>query len=309
MRVLRARLNCDHFIDLRRKNSPDFAAFSTNIVHVAQAHFWKYFEPTSFADTSPDDVERYGSTVHDAYRAIDHFIGKISADVDRDDLVVVVSDHGAEAVAETAARAYGLRTESLLQELRIERVVEATNVGARTFVRMKKGHEGDLRRIRRLFDTARLAEGDVNAFQTRVDEWSNLVVTVEPIVNDRPSDTILFQGGRCRVSDVVRAVESQESSQMRETGALVLAGRGVRPGQRIDGASLLDLVPTLLLLTDLELAADMPGNVIEAALVEPIHEKLPGFVATYEPERRSVSPETDSEVPSADPVSTPPSGG
>jgi hypothetical protein len=70
---------------------------------------------------------------------------------------------------------------------------------------------------------------------------------------------------------------------MREMGALVLAGKGVLPGRRIEQASLLDLVPTLLVLTEFDLAADMPGNVIESALAVPLTERLPGFVTTYEP--------------------------
>lgn len=282
-RILRARLSCDHFQDLRRKTGPDFAAFNTNIIHVAQAHFWKYYEPGSFQNISPKDIERYGSSVQDAYRIVDGFIGQILADTNENDIVVVVSDHGAEAITDAAAKTYTLRLEPLLAEMRLKNVVEATNLGARTYLRMKNGHEGDLNRIRRLFDTARLGEENVRAFQTRVDEWSNLVITLERIVNDRPNDTILFQGGRCSVSEVVRAVENQESSQMREMGALVLAGKGVLPGRRIEQASLLDLVPTLLVLTEFDLAADMPGNVIESALAVPLTERLPGFVTTYEP--------------------------
>jgi hypothetical protein len=282
-RKLRARLSCDHFIDLRRKSSPDFAAFNTNIIHVAQAHFWKYYEPGSFQDISSKDVDRYGSSVQDAYRIVDGFIGDILADTNEDDIVVVVSDHGAEAITDAAAKTYTLRLEPLLAEMRLKNVVEATNLGARTYLRMKSGHEGDLKRIRRLFDTARLGEENARAFQTRVDEWDNLVITLERIVNERPNDTVLFQGGRCAVSEIVRAVENQESSQMREVGALVLAGKGILPGRRIEHATLLDLVPTLLVLTNLDLAADMPGNVIESALAVPLTERLPGFVTTYEP--------------------------
>lgn len=282
-RKLRTRLACDHFVDLRRKSSPDFAAFNANIIHVAQSHFWKYYEPGSFQDISPKDIERYGSSVEDSYRMVDGFIGKILADTKDDDIIVVVSDHGAEAITDAAAKTFTLRLEPLLAEMRLKNVVEATNVGARTYIRMKSGHEGDLNRIRRLFDTARLGEENARAFQTRVDEWDNLVITLERIVNDRPNDTILFQGGRCGVSEIVRAMENQESSQMREMGALVLAGKGVLPGRRIEHATLLDLVPTLLVLTDLDLAADMPGNVIESALSVPLSEKLPRFVTTYEP--------------------------
>ncbi len=310
-RVLRSRLSCDHFVDLRRRTNPEFAAFHTNIIDVAQAHFWKYYEPSKFENTSPEDIERYGSSVHDAYRHVDGSIGRILAATGPNDLVVVVSDHGAEAISEAAAKTYTLRLEPLLESMRLKNVVEATNVGARTYVRMKSGHEGDLNRVRRLFETARLGDANERAFATRVDEWENLVVTVEPITNERPHDTVLFQGGRCRVSDVVRAIEIQESSQMKETGAIVLAGKGVVPGGRIAGASLLDLVPTLLALSDFDLAADMPGDVIEAALTEPFAHQLPGFVASYEPSSPMIPapPAGGDGLPSPEPAEDVPFGG
>lgn len=301
-RVLRAQLSCDHFMDLRRKRSPDFAAYHTNIVQVAQSHFWKYYEPASFSDVSRDEVDRYGSSVEDAYRIVDEFVGRILEDVDGDELVVIVSDHGAEAVTEAAATTYSLRVEPLLEKMRLKNVCEATTVGARTFVRMKPGHEGDLNRVQRLFDTARLGDANAPAFQARVDEWRNLVVSVEALANERPDDTILFQGGRCPVSEVVRAVELQESSQMDETGALVLSGKGVVRGGRIAASSLLDLVPTLLALTDCPLAADMPGNVIESALAEPLNEKLPSFVASYEPGVSTELPALSEPAPSPESV-------
>jgi hypothetical protein len=70
----------------------------------------------------------------------------------------------------------------------------------------------------------------------------------------------------------------------------------------------MDLVPTLLALTDFELAADMPGNVIESALLQPLHERLPGFVASYEPEPRFVPDSAPIET-SPDSETAPPSGG
>jgi hypothetical protein len=147
---------------------------------------------------------------------------------------------------------------------------------------MKPGYEGNLNRVRRLFETARLADGKSRLFNVRVDEWDNLVITVKPELRHWPDDMILFQGGRCPVSEVVRDVEFQESAQMRGTGALVLRGEGVEPGTRFEQASALDLVPTLLVLTGLDLAADLPGDVIETALEESLRRKIPGVVATYE---------------------------
>jgi hypothetical protein len=281
-RKIGAKLGSDYFVDLRRSRPVDFAAYWTNIIHVAQSYFWKYHEPERFVGISPQDIARYGDSVHEAYRVVDEFIGKILDGTTGDDLVVVVSDHGAEAASDDQRRTLALRVEPVLLQMRLKDAVEATNVGARTFLRMKRGHEGNQDRVQRFFETARLDRGGFRAFHSRVDEWGNVVVTVRTEVADHLDDTLLFQGGRCLVADAIRAVEFQESAQMKETGALVIAGRGIVPGRRFEGASLLDIVPTLLVLNGLDLAADLPGDVIYAALADEYRDIIPGFVATYE---------------------------
>jgi hypothetical protein len=282
-RKLRAKLSCDYFAELRRQRPVDFAAFHTNIVHVAQAYFWKYHEPGAFEGISSRDVERYGDSVHDAYRIVDEFIGRILAETDENDLVVVVSDHGAEALAEPYPR-LTLRVEPMLERMRLSGAVEATNVAARTYLRMSPGHEGGEDRVRRLFEAARLDRSGLRPFHARVDEWGNVEVTVVAGAAEVLDEYVLFQGGRCRVRDVIRPLELQESSRVRETGALVLAGNGVRPGREFEGCSLFDVVPTLLVLTGHDLAADLAGDVITGALEPPLLDRVPGMVATYDAE-------------------------
>jgi hypothetical protein len=281
-RKLQAKLHSDYFIELRRRHPVEFAAFYTNIVHVAQAYFWKYHEPQSFRGVSPQDIARYGDTVHNSYRIVDEFLGKILADTAPNDLVVVISDHGAEALVDVSPARLTLRLDPMLKEMRLAGVLEATNLGARTYLRPEPGQEKTRERVRRLFETARLSASGRRVFDTRVDDWGNIVVTVDPAVGDHLQDTLLFQGGRCRLGEIVRAAEIQDSAQMKDTGALVLAGKGVARGQRIDGTTLLDVVPTLLVLSGLDLAADLPGNVMYGALDQKTSSHVPGVVATYE---------------------------
>ena len=282
-RKLRSKLDCDYFVELRRRTPTDFAAYYTNIVHVAQAYFWKYHEPSAFEGVSPADIARYGESVHDSYRAVDDCVGRILRDAKSDELVVILSDHGAEAITDESRRTLTLRIEAALATMRLAAVVEATNLGARAYLRPKPGFEGSQERVRRLFETARVGRTNQRAFQAWIDEWDNVVVTVNPEVGQDLSDTLLFPGGRCELASVIRSTEMQESAQINDSGALVLAGRGVAPG-RIDGADLVDIMPTLLVLKELDLAADLPGDVIETALATPLLDRVPGYVATYEVE-------------------------
>jgi predicted AlkP superfamily phosphohydrolase/phosphomutase/Tfp pilus assembly protein PilF len=62
-------------------------------------------------------------------------------------------------------------------------------------------------------------------------------------------------------------------------GILYLWGRDVRARARIDGATLVDVAPTILTLLGLPAANDMPGRVLDEALVTA---DAPARVATYE---------------------------
>lgn len=281
-RKLQAKLHSDYFVELRRKRPVEFAAFYTNVIHVAQSYFWKYHEPGAFRGVTPDEIARYGESVHDAYRIVDECLGQILADTDPNDLVVVVSDHGAEAIADSSPTRLTLRLDPMLKAMRLESALEATNLGARTYLRPRPGEENIRERVRRLFETARLARNEERPFDARLDDWGNVVVTIDPSVSEHLDDTLLFQGGRCRVDEIVRAAELQESGQTRDVGALVVAGRNVARGGRIEGAALLDVMPTLLVLNGLDLAADLPGDVIASALDPTIARRMPGMVATYE---------------------------
>jgi Type I phosphodiesterase / nucleotide pyrophosphatase len=282
-RKLRAKLNSDTFVELRRQHPVDFAAFYTNVVDVAQSYFWQYHEPQSFPDISPKDISRYGESVHDSYRMVDEFLGKILADTGDNDVVLVISDHGAEARVESSREQLTLRVESMLREMRLQGVIEATNLGPRTYLRTKPGHESSRERVQRLFETARLGSG-ARAFLSHVDDWGNVVVTVNPDVLDHMSEILLYQGGRCPVSDVVRTVDFRESAQRKATGAIVFAGKGIAPGASFGRVQLVDVVPTLLVLSGLDLAADLPGDVTYGALEPSAKNRFPGVVATYEPQ-------------------------
>ena len=91
-----------------------------------------------------------------------------------------------------------------------------------------------------------------------------------------------------RVHDMRRVSDASH----RLDGILYLHGRAVRPGFRIEGATILDITPTLLALQGLPAAADMPGRVLVEALTA---RELPR-VASYEAVR---TPTVEGAAPSA----------
>jgi len=71
-------------------------------------------------------------------------------------------------------------------------------------------------------------------------------------------------------------------------GIVVAAGPGIRPGERLEGASLYDILPTLMAAERLPVADDLPGHVLEAAFCPAAWEALQPLarVATYTTERQ-----------------------
>jgi arylsulfatase A-like enzyme len=59
------------------------------------------------------------------------------------------------------------------------------------------------------------------------------------------------------------------SGDHRKEGILVAAGDSIRKGARVDGASIVDVTPTILYLLGLPVGDDMDGRVIEALFDTP----------------------------------------
>ncbi|MGZ7086965.1 MAG: hypothetical protein ACXVIH_11605, partial [Ilumatobacteraceae bacterium] len=60
----------------------------------------------------------------------------------------------------------------------------------------------------------------------------------------------------------------------RMDGILFLAGPGVKPGQTIAGASIVDVAPTVLALLDVPVPKEMDGRVLENYLTAEMRERL-----------------------------------
>jgi predicted AlkP superfamily phosphohydrolase/phosphomutase len=87
------------------------------------------------------------------------------------------------------------------------------------------------------------------------------------------------------------------SGDHRKEGVLVAAGGPIRRGARLDGASIVDVTPTILYLLGLPVGADMDGRVVEGLFGTPLPRPIT-TVASYE--RGTKKPAT--EAPIASPI-------
>ena len=78
-----------------------------------------------------------------------------------------------------------------------------------------------------------------------------------------------FHSDHLRPQVVPRHVPAGAATEHRPFGVLVMAGPGVRRDQRVNGAGLLNIAPTVLTLLGLPVGADMPGAPLVQAFEEP----------------------------------------
>lgn len=82
------------------------------------------------------------------------------------------------------------------------------------------------------------------------------------------------------------------SGHHRMEGVIALHGRGIARGRSIEGAGLLDVLPTLLYLLDVPIARDLEGRVLDDALDPRFRRgRPPAYVDTYGPPEGAVGSE------------------
>lgn len=114
-------------------------------------------------------------------------------------------------------------------------------------------------------------------------------------------DTILmivsdhgFRSGNARLKNRPEIWAGNAAEWHRLNGVIGFYGAGVKRGHAIEGASIMDVTPTLLALQGLPRAADMPGRVLTGAFAPEVADRFhAGTVATLERDR----PEEDVVVP------------
>lgn len=114
------------------------------------------------------------------------------------------------------------------------------------------------------------ADRILGSFLAELDSRTTLVV-----LSDHGFELGRLPDDPSQLRDMRRVSEKFHKDQ----GVLFFYGAGVRPGVRLEGATLLDIAPTVLALGGLAPAADMPGQVLQGAFRDlPMRERI----ATYE---------------------------
>jgi hypothetical protein len=269
LRRAEMELNADLFLALVSRCAPDFAAFYDNGVDMVGHRCW--VEPDRPGEPEVGPVPGAGGpAVESMYRWTDAVIGRVLAAVPESCLVVVVSDHGQKGIDADARDAPVIRGDRVLDALGLGDRVYVTVLGTFSYLFSTGGAPADsvAEIVARELDRLRLAARGRPLLMVRRDEATGIpfLDLAEPgLEGDEP---VSLDGVEVPLDRFVGRSFRQTGGHDAD-GLIVLAGPGIRPGTRLDGAALRDLAPTLLHAAGMPVALDMTGRVLLEAFDRP----------------------------------------
>lgn len=282
--MLKARIYADVFCWLLANHRPDFAAtvfYGTDSLAHA---YWKFMDaldgpqipsggleaaPSSLSqtaegssqgwDVSAEDAERYGDVIREYYRLVDSFVPRILALMPEETAVCVLSDHG-HGPSGSDWGYLVLKVNHLIDTLGLAEVVSVASVGDWSFLSPAPGvgSEAVLQAVETLSHLTVAGKG-MPLLAIGVKESATFSLRISDSV-DKSDSFVTPDGSTFKVADFVDKTEL--SGTHRLNGVILLSGRGIKSGHRINAASIVDVTPTLLYLMDSPVGEDMDGRVI-----------------------------------------------
>ena len=271
----------DLFLALRAEYRPDLATITFYGTDSLSHKFWRYFKPNEFPGTDPADVARFGNVLPDYYEAADAALGEILATIDENTTVLVVSDHGSQAIeGGQELRFPRLKGELLARQLGVADRLDVTGIGNELIFTPKPGATDDggaLALVDARLRGARLEGFTEEPFVVDYIDREGVAgdyvgvafnLAVHLVGADAFAKRLAIpDAGSIELSELV-AQDFSISGGHHLRGIVIASGPGVRKGVRVENASLLDVAPTVLHLLDLPIGADMDGKVMQQ-LFEP----------------------------------------
>ncbi len=281
--LIRVLMDRDLFVFLLHQHKPAVASFTDYATDAIGHRFWKYHQPDLFDGVPPAGVQRWGDSLDQAYLQADDVLAELLAALPADAAVVVVSDHGFQALqGEDSGLFFAPRTERL-RALLEERIgeVEVAKLGHKVVVTPTGADPKlDRERLQTLLDgLIQASTGEpFYRWEPVTDDPRSLGLTLrdESVTRHRlESDTVNGEP----LGEFVRLTEAYSGIHERD-GIFLAAGPGIAQGVVLDPMSQLDLTPVLLNLVGLPAAQDMVGQAPPAMFTQP--PALPEAPASYD---------------------------
>lgn len=264
-RQLSVSLQADLFAELLRTRRPEFAAvLFTQIDHVSHK-YWKYMQPAEFPEVTRSEKEKYGRVIENIYAEADRALGKILEVTPDDTEVLIVSDHGFQALHQTdAERHCRIRTTDLIDVLGLTDGVFGTNVDEEVYLRgmapAREERETVIGKIELILREARVIGEEKPLFDvSREGEVLHLHLASRPAVPEDAS--VLLDGVEYPFGRVVRARrEAFNSGGHHSDGIYLLSGPSATRAVKTDSLHVLDIAPTIAALLRLPVSPLWQGR-------------------------------------------------
>jgi hypothetical protein len=284
-RLVQLEIHADLFVSLLRRYQPYFAVFYTGLPDAVHHQYWQYMEPEKFPSVRQPDVERYGGVIPEVYQRLDRVLERLLRETSPETLVVIASDHGGEANCEEEYRWADIHTENFIEALRLKGLMTAFRVGRKIYLRLRSSTTpiGSTAEIAAFIREAVLTTSAHAIFEVEVTGEHEMTVETVYLKEELEGQSLRFPDGRLVGVEQVLRLTPRISGNHSIHGVLLLRGPNVKKDCEIEGASLLDVVPTTLALVGRPVARDMDGRVLTGAIEPRYLETQPlNYIDSYD---------------------------
>jgi arylsulfatase A-like enzyme len=254
-------IRADAFVHLYRRYHPEFATLHYHATDTLSHFYWQYYEPDAFIPSPPGrDVKRFRGVIAQAYIQADRLLGRLLKTMDRDTTLLVLSDHGQAAYRQSVPHAF-LDLPTLTDFLGIWHDTSPVLIGNQHYLHFQQTEL--LAQTEQLLQKAFISSTRRHAFR-RVSRTARcLYFELAPEVASTEKDELIVFPGHGQVSTHALRVQKGVPVTAWHTldGIAALYGPDIRPGGRLENATILDVTPTILALFGLPVARDMTGRV------------------------------------------------
>ncbi len=296
IRGIRDVFRRDLFFALDKKYNPDYSFYYTNLADACSHLYWKYMEPEKYKDVPADEIKKFRNIIKNSYMEADKFLGKLLERADDDWTICVVSDHGFKAAdVSEEGWLYSVKTEFFSELLGISDKVVGYNLGPSAILKFKDKYKDEMDHYAELIEKITFAESGQKVFTTFSDEFG-VHCAVDEKTGDNRDRGIVFPGKDGISFDDIVESSTRINGVHHIEGILVLKGPDVEAGKIINGASVMDITPTLLALSGIEVGKDMDGKVLTDAInPDFLIENPVQYIDTHESAEKTEMEENDED--------------
>lgn len=260
------------FLWLYRKYRPHFCMLTNFELDFVSHRYWRYHEPDKFPDSRGEPRPTLKRAVRDIYAHTDRCIGLLLGHLPPRCIVVIASEHG--MAAETNSTEVG-KWQYLIDGNRVKALAgigdDLVAVPIARWIAFRRRDNGALTNgIETLLKNITVAETGLPLFMTHFHTKEEIVIKLNidradyPEIDDIGRLRVNISGkGTLPISSILERVGPRRSAMHAKEGIVIIKGPGIRPDLQIKAARIIDIMPTLLFASGIELPCDLDGKVLD----------------------------------------------